>query len=64
MKRVQHLGPTPEATIKRFLMKPEKTQTTQSLVILPHERDLLEMLGNIVFTYVLRMKTSRKYHVL
>lgn len=24
MKRVQHLGPTPKATIKRFLMKPEK----------------------------------------
>jgi hypothetical protein len=58
MKRVQHLGPTLKATIKRFLMKPEKPKTAQPSVILPHKGELLEMLGNIVFTYVIRMKTS------
>lgn len=63
MKRVQHLGPTLKATIKRFfflfLMKPEKPQTTEPSIILPRERDLLEMLGNIGVTYVIKMKTSR-----
>lgn len=61
MKRVQHLGPTLKATIKRFffLMKPEKPQTTEPSIILPQERELLEMLGNIGITYVIKMKTSR-----
>lgn len=59
MKRVQHLGPTLKATIKRFLMKPEKPKISQASVILPHKKDLSEVLGNIVFTYVMRMKTTR-----
>lgn len=59
MKRVQHLGPTPNATIKRFLMKPEKPKTSEASAILPHKKDLWELLGNIVFTCVVRMHTSR-----
>lgn len=58
MKRVQHLGPTLKATIKRFLMKPEIPKISWAPVILPHKKDLLDVLGNIVFTYVIRMKPS------
>lgn len=59
MKRVQHLGPSQNATIKRFLMKPEKPKTSEASATLPHKKDLLEVLGNIVFTYVVRMHTGR-----
>lgn len=41
-------------------MKPEKPKTSEASATLPHKEDLLAVLGNIVFTYVVRMHSSRR----
>lgn len=59
MKRVQHLGPTLKATIKRIFNETRETTNYIAFSNSATGRDSLEMLGNIVFTFVIRMKTSR-----